>query len=530
MEKFLPLLLDVWRESCRHMGIAESTERILPLIARRFPVELVVVRRLDIRRKSLETVACCANKLDGRALPDQTKVGPVRSEFTSDDLGRLLEWFGQMDRVVRNEAARLHETMPGLLPEGLRGPAIVALLSSETEPIGLLILAGRDSDGFSSEHGELAAALAEPFAVALENDLRLRELTQLREAAEADNRSLLSRLGRQDISDAVVGAETGLKGVMERVELVAPSGAPVLILGETGSGKEVVARAVHARSSRASGPFLRVNCGAIPPELIDSELFGHELGSFTGAVSSRKGWFERADGGTLFLDEVAELPLAAQVRLLRILQDGILERVGAEKQQHADVRVVAATNRDLRAMVSEGAFREDLWYRIAVFVIGLPPLRERIEDIPPLAAHFALRAAKRLGTPPLVPTPADNDLLVSYAWPGNARELSAVIERAAILGNGRRLEVAKALGRAGTAAPAAGAKTATNNDAAKQDRADEIVSLDAAMSRHIAGALSKTHGRIEGPGGAARLLAINPHTLRARMRKLGIDWKGFRGG
>ena len=184
---------------------------------------------------------------------------------------------------------------------------------------------------------------------------------------------------------------------MEQVQLVAPSDTPVLILGETGSGKEVVARAIHSRSRRASGPFLRINCGAISPDLVDSELFGHERGSFTGAVAERKGWFERADCGTLFLDECGELPLPAQVRLLRVLQDGTFQRVGGERPMHVDVRVVAATHRDLPAMVASGQFREDLWYRIAVFPVRLPPLRERLTDIPALATHFALRAAKRLG-------------------------------------------------------------------------------------------------------------------------------------
>jgi transcriptional regulator with GAF, ATPase, and Fis domain len=186
--------------------------------------------------------------------------------------------------------------------------------------------------------------LLEPFSVALENDRRLRETEALREAAEADKRSLLTRLGRRQLTDQIVGAEAGLGAVMERVELVARSDAPVLIFGETGTGKELIARAIHGRSNRSAGPFHRVNCGAIPPELIDSQLFGHEQGAFTGAVELRRGGFERADGGTLFLDEIGELPLAAQVRLLRILQDGQLERVGGQKAIHLDVRIVAATH------------------------------------------------------------------------------------------------------------------------------------------------------------------------------------------
>ena len=210
----------------------------------------------------------------------------------------------------------------------------------------------------------------------------------------------------------------------------------MLIFGETGTGKELVARAIHNRSSRRNGPFDRVNCGAIPPELIDSQLFGHERGAFTGAVEARRGWFERADGGTLFLDEIGELPPAAQVRMLRILQDGWMERVGGEKPINVDVRIVAATHRDLASMVAEGRFREDLWYRIAVFPIVLPPLRERREDIARLA-----RALRRAGGHAVRAGPGRRPrrrpaLLTAYPWPGNVRELAAVIDRAAILGDG----------------------------------------------------------------------------------------------
>ena len=527
MEKFVPLLLEVWREACRNIEIAQSVDRIVPMLVRRLPVESVIVRRLDPDRASVETAATGLGR-PGSA-PEQ-----ARDEVTPGQFERLVAWC-RAGKTLRDDAEAVTRLVPGLLPPGAEGHVLVVSLEREGEPVGILALVSGRSREFRAEHEAMVEALREPFALALENDRRLHQLSKLREAAEADRRSLLSRLGREDISDAVVGAETGLQGVMQRVELVAEADAPVLILGETGSGKEVVARAIHKRSRRVAGPFLRVNCGAIPPELIDSELFGHERGSFTGAVDMRKGWFERADGGTLFLDEVAELPLAAQVRLLRILQDGTYERVGAQRQQHVDVRVLAATNRDLRSMVAEGLFREDLWYRIAVFIIRIPPLRDRIEDIPPLATHFALRAAKRLGTTPLLPTPEDNDLLVGYAWPGNARELAAVIERAAILGNGQRLEMAKALGLYGEMAPPdrPGKAVPILLDTPPQsglfiEPSGPFPSLDDAMRRHIEAALARTAGRVEGPHGAARLLDINPHTLRARMRKLGIDWKRFR--
>jgi transcriptional regulator with GAF, ATPase, and Fis domain len=318
-----------------------------------------------------------------------------------------------------------------------------------------------------------------------------------------------------------VGSEAGLRQVLHSVAQVARTEAPVLLFGETGSGKEVIARAIHKGSSRARGPMLKVNCGAIPPGLVDSELFGHERGSFTGAQERHRGWFERADGGTLFLDEVGELPLAAQVRLLRVLQDGTLQRVGGQQMVQVDVRIVAATHRKLDEMVRAGTFREDLWYRIGVFPIQIPPLRERCEDIPELAAHFAWRAGKRLGGHPLSPSPADVQRLLAYPWPGNVRELAAVIERAVILGDGKRLEIASALGGFAPAGPRPPEPVLAEPDPA-------LLSLDRAAAAHIERALEAAHGRIEGPDGAAAVLRINPHTLRSRMRKLGIDWRRFR--
>src|SRR5687768_1038737 len=239
--------------------------------------------------------------------------------------------------------------------------------------------------------------------------------------------------------ERIIGADSGLKGVLERARMVARSNAPVLLLGETGSGKEVIARAIHEKSTHRSGPFWRVNCGALAPELIDSELFGHEQGAFTGATSRRKGWFEQADGGTLFLDEVGELTLAAQVRLLRVVQDGELQRLGGEQPLKVDVRIVAATHRDLPALVATHAFREDLYYRLAVFPIVIPPLRDRTDDIAGLAEYFAARAAHRFGLRPSPVTARDVEVLAGYAWPGNVRELASVMDRAVLLGEGNGL-------------------------------------------------------------------------------------------
>lgn len=342
------------------------------------------------------------------------------------------------------------------------------------------------------------------------------------------------------MADEIVGAAGGLKLVMERVDLVAPLDVPVLLLGKTGTGKEVISRAIHTRSARATGPFLRVNCGAIPSELIDSQLFGHEKGSFTGAGESRQGWFERASGGTLFLDEIGELPPAAQVRLLRVLQDHQVERVGGQQPFAVDVRIVAATHRDLATMVREKTFREDLWFRINTFPILIPSLQERTADMPELARHFVKRAATRFGLPVVDLTADDLDLLSAYDWPGNIRELQAVIDRAVILGNGRSLEIGKSLGislephrqASSLAVRSAGAPTQSSTRSSAGGVAEEepFISLEEAQRRHISAALLRCGGQIEGESGAAALLRINPHTLRARMRKLAINWRDFRPG
>ncbi len=326
----------------------------------------------------------------------------------------------------------------------------------------------------------------------------------------------------RDGEERLIGGDTGLAAVMARARVVSRSSAPVLLFGETGTGKEIIARAIHEHSPFRSGPFRRVNCGAIASELIDSELFGHEQGAFTGAHARRKGWFEQADGGTLFLDEVGELALAAQVRLLRVVQDGEVVRVGGERPVRVHVRIVAATHRDLPAMVETQTFREDLYYRLSVFPIVIPPLRDRPGDIRVFAEYFAERAANRFGLRAVPISSDDVRVLAEYRWPGNVREMAAVMDRAVLLGQGRELNVAAALGQA-TLTATASARVA---DAAPSA---SIEPLDVVTRRHIESALRQAYGRVEGPHGAARMLRINPHTLRARMRKLRIDWRAFRG-
>ena len=527
MERFHSVLLDVWREVGRHLELRESAPTIAAMLAQHLPLSCLLVRRLDGQHQSLDTVALGVSGARSSQVASRTLL-------TAAKYKRLLAWL-RAGELVHGQRAKRSGDLAVLVPGEIEGEVLAGPLLGPDGPAGALILVSDHLKTFHKHHMQLAAALLEPFSAALENDRRLHELAALREAAEADRRSLLTRLGRREMSETIVGVESGLQHVMERVALVAQSDVPVLILGETGTGKEVVSRAIHTRSPRSAGPFIRVNCGAIPPELVDSQLFGHERGSFTGASDTRQGWFERADGGTLFLDEIGELPPPAQVRLLRVLQDGFIERVGGQQPIKVDVRIVAATHRDLAAMVKDRSFREDLWYRINVFPILLPRLAERTDDIPALARHFAERAANRFGLPLVQPSASDLAVLKSYAWPGNIRELSAVIDRAAILGNGERLEVAKALGfnAQRPAAPYSSMDPAPTLYEVVPEAPDcqpppAVATLAEAMKQHIEQALRATSGRIEGRGGAANLLGINPHTLRARMRKLKINWARFR--
>jgi hydrogenase-4 transcriptional activator len=349
-------------------------------------------------------------------------------------------------------------------------------------------------------------------------------MSQKVRAAPASRRLPPERLinGEPASEERLIGGDTGLAAVMARAKVVSRSSAPVLLFGETGTGKEIVARAVHENSGFRGGPFRRVNCGAISPELIDSELFGHEQGAFTGAVARRRGWFEQADGGTLFLDEVGELAPAAQVRLLRVVQEHELIRVGGERPVKVNVRIVAATHRDLPAMVEERTFREDLYYRLSVFPIVIPPLRDRPGDIRAFAEYFAERAANRFGLRSVPVSESDIQAMAEYRWPGNVREMAAVMDRAVLIGQGLSLNVAAALGHGQTdSGPVVVRPTAVAAPST-------VEPLDVVVRRHIESALSATRGRVEGPQGAARLLRVNPHTLRARMRKLKIDWGRYR--
>ena len=318
----------------------------------------------------------------------------------------------------------------------------------------------------------------------------------------------------------IVGSGPAFQRVLQQVELVAPTGANVLILGESGTGKELIARRVHERSLRRDRPLIIVNCASIPQELFESEFFGHVKGAFTGAVRDRAGRFQAADGGTLFLDEIAEIPLALQSKLLRVIQDGQFERVGEERTRRVDVRLIAATNRDLPHEVSRHRFRQDLYYRLSVFPIHLPPLRERVEDIPELTAHFVKASSARLGVPSAAVTRQHLDALRRYSWPGNIRELQNVIERAVILSRGGPLRLDLALP---PDKPDMAPSRLAERDLPSPTDFVTVHEFRQRERQNLFAALVKAGWKIYGRDGAAALLGMKPTTLISRMKALTIE-------
>ncbi len=394
--------------------------------------------------------------------------------------------------------------------------AVVMDLVLEKTMLGIFSVFNDGYHPFTPSHVHLLSLLAKPCAIALTNSLRFRELKNLKELLADDNRYLQDELHKIS-GEKVVGASQGLRPVMEMVRQVAPLESPVLLLGETGTGKEVIANAIHNLSLRKDGPFIRVNCGAIPASLLDSELFGYEKGAFTGAVSRKRGRIERAQGGTLFLDEIGELPAEAQIRLLRVLQEKEIDRVGGSETIGVNIRVIAATHRNLEKMMAARQFRPDLFFRLQVFPIEIPPLRDRTPDIPDLVKHFIgkkSREMKRHQIP--VVSSAVMDRLMAYHWPGNIRELENAVERSMILDRSGHLDFCEiGLSLASISRPAVSGKS---------DFAPAGKTLDQVMAEHIQTVLHQCRGRVEGDKGAAKILAVHPSTLRKRMKKLNIPF------
>ena len=408
------------------------------------------------------------------------------------------------------EAAR---SWPGsfdiLSREGLQSIGCLPLIT-RSETLGTLNLGSRRPDFFTAEDGAYFSQVAGQVAIALENSFSYKRIEELNARLAEEKVYLEDEIRTDSRFEEIVGQSRALRAILKQVETVAPTDSTVMIYGETGTGKELLARAIHQLSSRRQGTFVKLNCAAIPTGLLESEMFGHEKGAFTGAIAQRIGRFELAHRGTMFLDEVGEIPLELQTKLLRVLQEREFERLGSSRTIRTDARLVAATNRELAAMVEEHQFRADLYYRLSVFPITVPPLRERREDIPLLVRYFVQQNARRMNKRISSIPAASMEALTRYHWPGNIRELQNFIERAVILSAGPALQIPlRELKRAGASAAAG-----------------EVQTLAAAERDAIVRALRESDGRVGGPGGAAAKLGMKRTTLQAKMQKLGIGTRG----
>jgi len=391
-----------------------------------------------------------------------------------------------------------------LLEEGLRS-AVSVPLASKGKILGTLNVGSRVPARYGEREASLLAAIGEQVALAIENLLAYEEIAALKARLEEENLYLQEEVRTEAAFGDVVGESPGILGALAKVRKVAETDSTVLVTGETGTGKELIVRAIHALSRRKDKILVKVNCAALPSTLIESEIFGHEKGAFTGALTRKMGRFEVANRGTLFLDEIGDLPLELQAKLLRVLQDGEFERVGGTQPLKVDVRLIAATNRDLQQAVNDERFRADLYYRLNVFPIVIPPLRERPKDIPHLARHFATLYGSKMGKRVGKLSPEVLNQLSAYAWPGNVRELQNVIERAVILSPAGRFELGEILAAPQGASPR-----------------QKLRSIEDVERQHIAAVLEETRWRISGEHGAAKILGLKRTTLEARLKKLGI--------
>jgi len=495
---------------CSSLNIVTALKRCFDYIRLYIPMNRMSLSVLDVDLNVLRSVISVGDDIIG----DSEQVLPLPEKGRSE---RAALWKnGEVIQIMNQPDPKLGlseiQERRGLKPNI---SVMTMILKLEGNRIGNLGLIADGLNQYTDEHARLLLLLNEPFAIAMSNALKHKEVIRLKDMLADDNRYLFDEL-RSVLGDEIIGSDSGLKAVMKMVQQVAPLDSPVLLLGETGTGKEVIANTIHYASPRKDGPFIKVNCGAIPETLLDSELFGHEKGAFTGAISQRRGRFERADKGTIFLDEIGELPPQAQVRLLHVLQKKEIERVGGTSSIPVDIRIISATHRNLEEMIASGQFREDLWFRLNVFPIMIPPLRQRREDIPALVHHLIDRKSVelKLKERPVLAAGAI-DRLIAYDWPGNVRELENMIERALIQHRSGVLSFETLL------APQVPGGREVTRDAGPNRT---LLSLDEMTVQHIRRALKVAGGKINGPGGAGQILGLHPNTLRKRMNKLGIPY------
>ncbi|MGE0707093.1 MAG: sigma 54-interacting transcriptional regulator [Planctomycetota bacterium] len=453
-------------------------------------------------RRSLARAA--ADALGQRLELAELELGWCEPSLTSADAVRV---------TCAEAGPRVQELRRGTLAASARRALLAGEPQLEERVLTLPLLGGAGPVGYARLEGRAGLGLAAEEARALGRVLRAaqRHVRTIERVAAASRRGHASLAARP--REPAIARSPAMRTALERLEAVAPHDTTLLLLGPSGAGKSRLARWVHERSARAQGPLVTLDCGALPAGLVESELFGHARGAFTGAAREHRGRFERAHGGTILLDEVAELSPAAQVRLLRVLQEGELEPLGSERTVRVDVRVIAATHRSLEELVAQGAFREDLYYRLGVFPVRVPGLAERREDMPELVQELAREVGARQGRPELRVGGAALARLCAQPWPGNVRQLANALERAAILSRGDELELAPGALEDGAPAPT---------------RAEvEALPFAEASRRAIAAALRAAGGKLYGPGGAAELLALKPSTLQTKMRKLGLRRRDF---
>lgn len=500
---------DPLRESERLRLLLDLTNTLVSNLVTR---DLLRTISASIRQSMhCDTVSVWHPDREQRQLRSVTMDFPESKGFVKEDLLRPIEGsvIGKTFATGKPLVLRTATVLSGpehdlAFAEGIEFCCCLPLIS-RNRTLGVLNLGWRDENAFNSEDLEFLMRVAGQVAMAIENALAYREIAELKDRLAQEKLYLEGEIRSEADFEGIIGQSSALRHVLQLVETVAASDSTVLLLGETGTGKELIARALHERSRRKDRTLIKLNCAAIPTGLLESELFGHERGAFTGAITQKTGRLELADQGTLFLDEVGDIPLELQPKLLRALQEREFERLGSTRTKKVDVRMVAATNRDLQKMVSEKRFRSDLYYRLNVIPIRIPPLRERPEDIPLLVRYFAQKYARRTQKKIESISAASMRNLSRWHWPGNVRELENLVERAVVLSRGEKLEVAvPELADGSMSAAAAGLE--------KFDKQDMIVRV-----------LKDTKGRVGGPDGAAARMGLKRTTLITRMKKLGID-------